>query len=59
MPGGAIFGFPSVIQRIVRHQELIILLDNNHSPKPLDVALEIGRVLSESQRSNQYSFGLC
>ena len=48
MHGGAIFGFQSVIQRIVRHKELIILLDNTDSPKLLDTALEIRRVLSES-----------
>ena len=48
MHGGAIFGFQSVIQRIVWHKELIILLDNTDSPKLLDIALEIRRVLSGS-----------
>ena len=48
MHGGAIFGFQSVIQRIVQHKELIVLLDNSDSPKLLDIALEIRRVLSEN-----------
>ena len=47
--GGAIFGFQSVIQRLIRHKELIILLDNTDSPKPLDIAPEIRRVLSDSR----------
>jgi CubicO group peptidase (beta-lactamase class C family) len=46
MHGGSIFGFQSVIQRIPRHKELIVLLDNTESPKLLDIALEIRRVLS-------------
>jgi CubicO group peptidase (beta-lactamase class C family) len=46
MHGGAIFGFQSVIQRIPRHKELIVLLDNTESPKLLDIALEIRRVLA-------------
>src|ERR1700690_22034 len=48
MHGGAIFGFQSLIQRIPSHRELIVLLDNTDSPKLLDIALEIRRVLSES-----------
>ena len=48
MHGGAIFGFQSVIERIPKHRELIVLLDNTDSPKLLDIALEIRRVLSES-----------
>jgi CubicO group peptidase (beta-lactamase class C family) len=48
MHGGAIFGFQSVIERIPAHKELIVLLDNNDSPKLLDIATEIRRVLSES-----------
>ncbi len=47
MHGGAIFGFQSVIERILRHQELIVLLDNTDSPKLLDCALEVRRVLAE------------
>jgi CubicO group peptidase (beta-lactamase class C family) len=47
MHGGAIFGFQSVIERIPQHRELIILLDNTDSPKLLDIALEIRRILSE------------
>ncbi len=46
MHGGAIFGFQSVIQRIPAHKELIVLLDNTDSPKLLDIALEIRRLLS-------------
>jgi CubicO group peptidase (beta-lactamase class C family) len=41
MHGGAIFGFQSVIQRIPKHHELIVLMDNSDSPKLLDIALEI------------------
>ena len=46
MHGGAIFGFQSVIQRIIQRQELIVLLDNNDSPKLLEIALEIRRALA-------------
>jgi CubicO group peptidase (beta-lactamase class C family) len=46
MHGGAIFGFQSVIQRIIAHRELIVLLDNTDSPKLYDIALEIRRVLA-------------
>jgi CubicO group peptidase (beta-lactamase class C family) len=46
MHGGAIFGFQSLIQHISKHQELIILLDNSDSPKLLEIALEIRRVLA-------------
>ena len=49
MHGGAIFGFQSVIQRIIQHHELIVLLDNSDSPKLLDISLQIRRVLAESQ----------
>ena len=48
MHGGAIFGFQSVIQRILRHREVIVLLDNTDSPKLLEIALEIRRALAES-----------
>jgi len=48
MHGGAIFGFQSLIQRIPKHRELIVLLDNTDSPKLLDIAVEIRRVLSEN-----------
>lgn len=48
MHGGAIFGFQSLIQRIPSHRELIVLLDNSDSPKLLDIALEIRRVLASS-----------
>lgn len=47
MHGGAIFGFQSLIVRIPQHKELIVLLDNTDSPKLLDIALEIRRVLAE------------
>ena len=49
MHGGAIFGFQSVIERIPTHKELIVLLDNTESPKLLDIALQIRRILSEQQ----------
>jgi CubicO group peptidase (beta-lactamase class C family) len=48
MHGGAIFGCQSVIERIPAHKELIVLLDNTDSPKLLDIAEEIRRVLSNS-----------
>lgn len=46
MHGGAIFGFQSVIERITREGEVIVLLDNTDSPKLLDIALEIRRALA-------------
>jgi len=46
MHGGEIFGFQSVIERIPRHKELIVLLNNTDSPKLLDIAMEIRGVLS-------------
>lgn len=49
MHGGAIFGFQSVIRRIPQHKELIVLLDNTDSPKLLDIALDIRRILSENR----------
>ena len=58
MHGGAIFGFQSVVRSVVQHKELLILLDNTDSPKPLDIAVEIRRVL-QSHRSNQCRSGLC
>jgi len=48
MHGGAIFGFQGLIQRITRHKETIILLDNTDSPRLLDIALQIRRVLSNT-----------
>ena len=48
MHGGAIFGFQSVIQRIVQHHETIILLDNNDSPQLLEIALQIRRSLADN-----------
>lgn len=48
MHGGAIFGFQSVIQRIVQHKELIVLLDNTDSPKLLEIALEIRSALADT-----------
>jgi len=48
MHGGKIFGFQSVIERIPRYQELIVLLDNTDSPKLLDIAMEIRGVLSRN-----------
>lgn len=41
MHGGAIFGFQSVIVRIIQHKELIVLLDNSDSPKLLEIAQQI------------------
>jgi CubicO group peptidase (beta-lactamase class C family) len=48
MHGGKIFGFQSVIERIPRYKELIVLLDNTDSPKLLDIAMEIRGVLSRN-----------
>jgi hypothetical protein len=47
MPGGAILGFQSLIQRIAKGRELIVLLNNTESPKILHIALEIRRALSQ------------
>jgi CubicO group peptidase (beta-lactamase class C family) len=41
MHGGAIFGFQSVIERIPKDRELIVLLDNSDSPKLLEIARDI------------------
>jgi CubicO group peptidase (beta-lactamase class C family) len=49
MHGGAIFGFQSVIERIPDGKQLIVLLDNTDSPKLLEIAVEIRRVLSEKR----------
>jgi len=49
MHGGAIFGFQSVIERIPKQKELIVLLDNTDSPKLLEVALEIRRILFQER----------
>jgi hypothetical protein len=38
MHGGAIFGFQSLIERIPKRKELIVLLDNTESPKLLGIA---------------------
>ncbi len=46
MHGGAIFGFQAIIQRIPKHKELIVLLDNSDSPKLLAIALEIRSLLA-------------
>ncbi len=48
MHGGAIFGFQSVIERIIQHRELIALLDNHDNPKLLQIALEIRRALASN-----------
>lgn len=48
MHGGAIFGFQSVIERIVQHRETIILLDNSDTPKLLEIALEIRKLLAKN-----------
>jgi CubicO group peptidase (beta-lactamase class C family) len=48
MHGGAIFGFQSLIQRIIQHRELIVLLDNNDNPKLLEITLEIRRALASN-----------
>ena len=47
MHGGAIFGFQSVIERIPKKKELIVLLDNTESPKLLEIALAIRQALSD------------
>jgi len=43
-----IFGFQSVIERIIQQKELIVLLDNTESPKLLEMGSEIRQVLSEN-----------
>jgi CubicO group peptidase (beta-lactamase class C family) len=48
MHGGAIFGFQSVIERIVQHRELIVLLDNTECPKLLEIAADIRQLLSNN-----------
>ena len=48
MHGGAIFGFQSVIQRIIQHRELIVLLGNNDNEMLLQIALEIRRALANT-----------
>jgi len=48
MHRGAIFGFQSVIQRIPQHRETIVLLDNSGSPKLLEIAMEIRRILADN-----------
>jgi CubicO group peptidase (beta-lactamase class C family) len=48
MHGGAIFGFQSVIERIIQHEELIVLLDNSESPKLLEIAVDIRQVLLDN-----------
>jgi CubicO group peptidase (beta-lactamase class C family) len=49
MHGGAIFGFQSVIERLPKQKELIVLLDNTDSPKLLEIVLEIRHALFEKQ----------
>jgi CubicO group peptidase (beta-lactamase class C family) len=49
MHGGEIFGFQSLIERIPKYRELIVLLDNTDSPKLLEIAFEIRRALSENR----------
>ncbi len=49
MHGGEIFGFQSLIERIPKYRELIVLLDNTDSPKLLEIALEIRSALSENR----------
>jgi CubicO group peptidase (beta-lactamase class C family) len=46
MHGGAIFWFQSMIQRILRHKELIVLLDNSDSDKLPVIANEIRALLA-------------
>jgi CubicO group peptidase (beta-lactamase class C family) len=48
MHGGAIFGFQSLIERIVQHREVIILLDNTDSPKLLEIGQQIRQVLANN-----------
>ena len=45
MHGGAIFGFQSVIERVPKERELIVLLDNSNSPKLLEIARDIRSAL--------------
>jgi CubicO group peptidase (beta-lactamase class C family) len=46
MHGGAIFGFQSVIERIPKDRELVVLLENSDSPKTLEIARDIRGALA-------------
>ena len=49
MHGGAIFGFQSLIQRIPKYKELIVLLDNTDNPKLLEIARDVRAELAKDQ----------
>ncbi len=45
MHGGAIFGFQSLIQRMPREKDLIVLLDNTDDSTLLQIAMDIRRII--------------
>lgn len=49
MHGGAIFGFQSLIQRMPRERDLIVLLDNTDDPTLLKIAMEIRQIIWNSR----------
>lgn len=48
MHGGAIFDFQSLIQRIPKHRELIVLLDNADDSTLLEIGLQLRQALSNN-----------
>ena len=50
MHGGAIFGFQSVIQRMPRERDLILLLDNTDNPTLLKIAMEIRGIIGPTPK---------
>jgi CubicO group peptidase (beta-lactamase class C family) len=53
MHGGAIFGFQSLIQRIPRERDLIVLLDNTDDPTLLSIAMQIRGIISPAASKGQ------
>ncbi len=49
MHGGAIFGFQSLIQRMPRERDLIVLLDNTDDPTLLKTAMKIRQIIWNSR----------
>lgn len=45
MHGGAFFGFQSLIQRMPRERNLIVLLDNTDDPTLLQIAMDIRQII--------------
>lgn len=49
MHGGAIFGFQSLIQRMLRERDLIVLLDNTDDSTLLKIAMDIRQIIWNSR----------